>query len=138
VQPKVTVAYNVTFGGQKKRLGIPIQGKPSPFYSNGYAHKGLALADPEHFSATLRADALCRRFTVLHGYGLGVFHLSFDNCLPCFPQDYDTHSLVSSSIVSFRIGIEATLRIEQSVVQAQRKAAGCPAAFSVYLSDRSD
>ena len=35
-----------------KGLGLPIPGKPSPFYSDGYASKDMALADSEHPGAT--------------------------------------------------------------------------------------
>ena len=35
----------------------------------------LALADLEHLCAALRAHALCRRPTILHGDLLGVLHL---------------------------------------------------------------
>ena len=58
-----------------------MQGKPSPFYFNGYASKDLALADPEHLGTTLRANALGCRLPVLHGYSLGVLHLSLGTAL---------------------------------------------------------
>jgi hypothetical protein len=34
----------------------------------------LCLADPEHFGFTGRATTLISRFTILHGYGLGILH----------------------------------------------------------------
>ena len=33
-----------------------------------------ALTDSEHLGAACRADTLGGRFTILHGYGLGIFH----------------------------------------------------------------
>ena len=40
-----------------------------------------AFAYSEHLRATLRADALSRRFAILHGDGLGVFHFPFGTTL---------------------------------------------------------
>ena len=37
----------------------------------------FALADPEHFCAAGRADALGGRAAVFHGDFLGIFHFSF-------------------------------------------------------------
>ena len=58
-----------------------MQGKPSPFYFNGYASKDLALTDSEHLGSTVGADTLGCRFSVLHGYGLGVLHLPLSAAL---------------------------------------------------------
>ncbi len=46
-----------------------------------YVRVSLALADSEHFRATGRANSLSRRFAVLHGYGLGILHLSLGTAL---------------------------------------------------------
>ena len=142
-----TIAYVVTLGGQKKRLGIPIRGKPSPFYSNGYACKDLALADPEHLGTTLRADALCRWLSVLHGYGLGVLHLPLGTALhtisfhtissPVFTKTTTFTPVCQGSVELYRVRIATTPRIEQSVVQAQKEGLGnnVPQPLSVWVAE---
>ena len=91
-----------------ERLGIPIPRKPSPFYSNGYTSKDLALADPEHFRTTLRADALGRRFTVLHGDGLCVLHLPLGAALHAI-SFHTIHSSVFTEITTLTTSCQAGL-----------------------------
>ena len=40
-------------------------------------HISLALAYPEHLSATYRTYTLSCRLTILHGYGFSVLHFPF-------------------------------------------------------------
>jgi hypothetical protein len=37
----------------------------------------LCLADPEHLGFTGRTSTLIGRFTILHGYGLGILNFFF-------------------------------------------------------------
>ena len=41
----------------------------------------LALSNSKHLGATYRANALCRRFLVFHGYRPGILHLPFSTAL---------------------------------------------------------
>ena len=56
--------------GEKEGLEVPISGISSPFYSNGYVSKDLALTDSEHFGTACWTRSLSRRSTIPHGYGL--------------------------------------------------------------------
>ena len=108
---------------------------PSPFNCNsGSGLSVLALTDSEHLRTAGGTDTLSRRLPVLHGYGLGILHLSLGTALHTigfhtisslvFPK---TTTLTPSCQAGlYRSGVRTipTPRIEQSVVQAQRKAAG--------------
>ena len=65
---------------KKEGPDIPIPGTSSPF-SAGKFGVGLALADSKHFRTAHRAHALGRRFTIFHGYHLGILHLPFSAAL---------------------------------------------------------
>ena len=124
----VTKAYTVTLGGQKKKLGIPIPGIPSPFHSNGYASKDLALTDSEHLGTTLRADTLSCGLSVLHGYCLSVLHLPLGTTFhaisfhtipsPVFPKTTTLTSSCQAALYCAEIRTVLTPRIQQSVVQS--------------------
>ena len=113
-----------------------MQGKPSPFYSNGYASEDLALTDPEHLRTTGWTYALGCRFSVLHGYGLGVLHLSLGTALHTIGF-HTIHSSLFTETTTFtsscqgsvelykvRIEIETMPRIEQPVVRIQKRGWG--------------
>ena len=134
VLPDCTKAYVVALGEKRRGWASRNRENPTPSILMGYASKDLALTDSEHLRTTLRADALSRWLSVLHGDGLGVLHLPFNTTLhaigfhtihsPVFPK---TTTLTASCQAGlYRSGVRTvpTPRIEQSVVQAQRKAAG--------------
>ncbi len=56
----------------KNGRDILIQENPARYY---IYQASLGFANSEHLGATRGADALGSRFAVLHGYGLGIFHL---------------------------------------------------------------
>jgi hypothetical protein len=64
----------------KNGLDIPSAELSSP-YSIPIVLRGLCLSDSKHLSATCGTNALCRRLTILHSYGLSIFHFPFGTAL---------------------------------------------------------
>ena len=54
---------------------VPFYDKP--LYLDYWSDRVLALSDSEHLGAAYGANALSRRFTILHGNGFRVFHIPF-------------------------------------------------------------
>jgi hypothetical protein len=82
---------------------------PSFFFKNSpdtYV-TALALSNSKHLGATYRANALCRRFLVLHGYRPGILHLPFGTA-------FDTIGLHNTP--SFLIGKDKPFLHEMSIV----------------------